>query len=250
MVKNSTTEAKPRTTRIRSELTRLPELDSKRLRFRRMARRFLRGLVRLTTRLTVQGLENIPAQGPLLMVSNHLGDADALIGLAVSPRPVELIAKIELVDMRIVGQLMESYGVIWIHRGQPDRHALRAAMDGLRTGRVIGIAPEGRESLTGSLEAGTEGAAYLALKSGAPILPVTFTGTQNRVIFRNLKRFKRSPVTVTIGKTFTLDESVDRKEALRMATDQIMHTLASQLPLEYQGVYLQELEVDHDSQEH
>lgn len=233
-------EAKPRTTVFRAELTHLPELTPKRIRFRRRARWVLRALVWLTTRLSVEGLENIPGRGPLLMVSNHLGDADGLIGLAVSPRPVELIAKIELYDMRFVGSLMESYGVIWIHRGQPDRQALRAALDGLQAGRIIGIAPEGRESLTGSLEAGTEGAAYLAIKSGAPILPVTFTGTQNGVIFRNLKRFRRSPVTVTIGKTFFVEEAADRKDTLRLATDKIMHTLASQLPQAYQGEYLME----------
>ena len=192
MEKNSSLPAKPKTTQIRPELTQLPRLTLARRMFRQLIKWLVQGLVRVTIRLTVQGLENIPAQGPLLMVSNHLGDADGLIGLAINPRQIDTIAKVELYDLPIFGWLMNTYGVIWIHRGQPDRHALRAAIQGLQAGRAIGIAPEGRESLTGALEEGTGGAAYLALKSGAPILPVTFTGTENRIIFGNLKNFKRS----------------------------------------------------------
>ncbi|HWQ84261.1 MAG TPA: lysophospholipid acyltransferase family protein [Anaerolineales bacterium] len=218
----------------------MPELTSGRRGLRRISKWFIQGIVRLFIHLSVQGLENIPRQGPLLMVSNHLGDADAFIGIAVSPVQVEMIAKIELYDIPFLGKLMDAYGVIWIHRGQPDRHALQAALQGLKAGRVIAIAPEGRESLTGSLEEGTSGAAYLGLKSGAPILPVTFTGTENRTIFHNLKNLKRSPVTVTIGKVFSLDMQFERKESLQKATDQIMFILASQLPVQYQGVYSEE----------
>jgi 1-acyl-sn-glycerol-3-phosphate acyltransferase len=114
----------------------------------------------------------------------------------------------------------------------------------------MGIAPEGHESLTGSLKAGTKGAAYLAIKSGAPILPVTFTGAQNRVIVHYLMRLKHSPVTITIGKTFFIKESADRKEPLRLATDKIMHTPASQLPQVYQGEYSVESEASYVIQEH
>jgi 1-acyl-sn-glycerol-3-phosphate acyltransferase len=249
MPKNSSLPGKPQTEKLRPELTRLPELTWKRKLFRKIANRLIRGTVMIATRLSIQGIENVPIQGPLLMVANHLGDTDVFIGFAISPRQVETIAKVELFDLPILGWLIEAYGVIWIHRGQPDRHALRAALNGLQAGRVVGIAPEGRESLTGSLEEGMGGAAYLAIKSSAPILPVTFTGTQNQIIYNNLKRFRRSAVTVTIGKPFTIVETADRKADLQQATELIMRTLASQLPVEYQGVYNQELEVDHGNQE-
>src|SRR4030067_146028 len=117
-----------------------------------------------------------------MVVSNHLGDADLIVGMAYSPYEVEILSKAELYDYPILGKLMDAYGVIWVHRGQPDRRALRAALEALRQGRVVGIAPEGRESLTGSLEEGTGGAAYLALKADGPILPVTFTGTQKATV--------------------------------------------------------------------
>lgn len=249
MLKNSSLPGKPQTDKFRPVSTRLPELTWKRRLFRKIANKLIQGMVKLATRLSIQGIENVPIQGPLLMVANHLGDADVFIGFAIAPRQVETIAKVELFDLPILGWLMETYGVIWIHRGQPDRHALRAALNGLQSGRVVGIAPEGRESLTGSLEEGTGGAAYLAIKSGVPILPVTFTGTQNQIIYNNLKRFRRSAVTVTIGEPFTIAETSDRKADLQQATELIMRTLASQLPVEYQGVYNQELEVDHGNQE-
>ena len=114
--------------------------------FRQLINWLVKGIVRVTIRLTVHGLENIPAQGPLLMVSNHLGDADGLIGLAINPRQIDAIAKVELYDLPIFGWLMNTYGVIWIHRGQPDRHALRGAIRGLQAGRAIGIAPEGAKA--------------------------------------------------------------------------------------------------------
>ena len=131
------------------------------------------------TKVEIQGLENFPSQGPAIIVANHLGDADFVLGIAFTPRPPEVLAKAELYNFPVLGKLMELYGVIWVHRGQPDRRALRASLQGLAEGRLISLAPEGRESLTGGLEEGTNGAAYLALKANAPILPVTFTNTEN-----------------------------------------------------------------------
>jgi 1-acyl-sn-glycerol-3-phosphate acyltransferase len=194
-------------------------------------------VVWLFTRARTYGFEHIPRQGPALVVSNHLGDADLVVGMALSPVEVDALSKAELYDYPVLGKLMDAYGVIWVHRGQPDRHALRAALDGLRQGRLIAIAPEGRESLTGALEQGTEGAAYLALKAGVPVLPLTFTGTENTCIYGNLKRLRRTDVTMTVGAPFRLDELPDRKRAIKLGTLRIMHALAAQLPLEYRGVY-------------
>ncbi len=231
------TASKPRSEAILPEITRLPE--------RSLGRRILRGLLRIVLKLVVwlftstevSGLENTPQDGPLLMVSNHLGDADAIVGLAFTPRPVEVIAKSELYHIPMFGKLVDAYGVIWVHRGQPDRRALRVTLDALKQGRAVAIAPEGRESLTGGLEEGTGGAAYIAYKSKAPILPVTMTGTENRRLLENIKRFKRTRVTMTIGPPFYLDDYPDRREAVSQGTLQIMQALARQLPPQYQGVF-------------
>lgn len=245
---NSPPEPKPRSQMVRPEITCLPRLTIWRRIFRRFAIALVRLVVWLFTRARVYGFEHIPRQGPALVVSNHLGDADLVVGIALSPVQVEALSKAELYDYPVLGKLMDAYGVIWVHRGQPDRHALRAALDGLRQERFIAIAPEGRESLTGALEQGTEGAAYLALKAGVAVLPLTFTGTENARIYGNLKRLRRTDVTMTVGAPFRLEEQPDRKRAIELGTQKIMHALAAQLPPEYQGVYASTGECDDEGQ--
>ena len=196
------------------------------------------------TKVEIQGLENFPSQGPAIIVANHLGDADFVLGIAFTPRPPEVLAKAELYNFPVLGKLMELYGVIWVHRGQPDRRALRASLQGLAEGRLISLAPEGRESLTGGLEEGTNGAAYLALKANAPILPVTFTNTENETLYPNMKRLRRTHIQIKVGKMFRLENLGDRRLSIHLGTEKIMDTLANQLPVEYRGVYQVEAEPD------
>jgi 1-acyl-sn-glycerol-3-phosphate acyltransferase len=228
---------KPRSQEYRPDLTGLPELTF----WRRLARTFLywiaRLLLKIFTRATVTGLDKFPRQGPVLITVNHLGDLDALACLAYFPRRVDYLSKAELYDFPILGWVQRIYGTIWVHRGQPDRRALRAALNGLAEGRCMSLAPEGRESASGSLEPGTGGAAFLALKAQVPVLPVTFTGTQNKRIYANLKRLRRSEISMTIGLPYRIEADPDRKLAIQNATDEIMLRLAAQLPPEYQGVY-------------
>ena len=228
---------KPRADKLRPELTRLPELTRGRILLRSFLHSLARAVILLLTRCQLYGLENFPRHGPALLVVNHLGDADAVIGLAFFPRQVEALAKIELYDFPVLGRIIEAYGVIWVHRGQPDRRAIQAALQGLREERLVGVAPEGRESVTGSLEEGTGGAAYIALKADVPIVPVTFLGTENNKIYTNLKRLRRSKVSMTVGTMFKLEQLPDRREAIRRGTRLIMERLALQLPKEYRGIY-------------
>lgn len=228
---------KPRSESIRPEIVRLPPLSRRRIIFRRFISWLARLAVWLCTRAKAYGLENIPRQGAVLAVSNHLGDADLIVGMAFSIRLLDSMAKAELYDYPVLGKTLDAYGIIWVHRGQPDRRALRAVIDGLKEGRIIVIAPEGRESLSGALEEGTNGAAYLALKAGVPVLPVTLTGTENTRIFGNLKRLRRTPVTMTVGRPFYLEAEGDRQIAIERGTEKIMRALAGQLPPEYRGVY-------------
>lgn len=219
------------------ELTRLPPLSWSRRLFRVFIRGLCRFLITLCTRASVRGLENYPRQGPALVVINHLGDPDAVLVLSCLPELPEIIGKIELRNIFTLRLVMDGLGIIWVHRGQPDRKAIATALEAFHQGRWVLIAPEARQSVTGALELGTDGAAFLALKAGVPVVPITVTGTENWRVYGNLKRFHRTPVTLTVGKPFVLPKQADRHLSLREGTRRIMEALARQLPPEYRGVY-------------
>jgi 1-acyl-sn-glycerol-3-phosphate acyltransferase len=194
-------------------------------------------LITVLTKRTVEGLENFPRKGPALVVVNHLGDADGPLLVSTLPASLDALGKIELYDFPILGKLMDWYGTIWLHRGRPDRRAIKAALDGLAEGRLILIAPEGRFSLTGVLEEGQHGAAFLAFKADVTIVPVVVIGTENAHVYGHLKRLQRAPVTLRVGKAFRLSQHADRRVMVREGTDQIMEALAKLLPEAYRGSY-------------
>jgi 1-acyl-sn-glycerol-3-phosphate acyltransferase len=232
-------QPKPVTDWWRPELVALPQLTFTRMLSRVLLRGFMKLISFLLLRQEIKGLEYFPRQGPALIVFNHLGDADVVLLAAALPAPlaIEGIGKIELYDHWLVGPLFRAYGVIWVHRGRPDRKAIRAGLEALEQGRMVVLAPEGRQSVTGELEEGTDGAAFLAMKSGAPIVPVALTGTENENIYGHLKRWKRAPVTLSVGEPFILREQSDRQSMMREGTRQIMEALANLLPESYRGIY-------------
>ena len=233
---NEPSKPKPVSEIWRPELVTLPRLTFARRVFRVLIIQFIRAVAFFTMRVKMRGMENFPARGPALIVLNHIGDADVLLLAAYLPVAIEGMGKIELFDDWRVGPILSAYGIIWIHRGRSDRRALRAGLDALAEGRILGIAPEGRQTTTDGLEEGTEGAAFIALKSGAPVIPIAMTGTENEKIYGR-KWLERIPVTLTVGKSFYVKEQADRHESIRAGTRQIMEEIARLLPKEYQGIY-------------
>jgi len=229
-------QPKPVTDWWRPDLVRLPKLTFARKLFRLFARGLAKFLVFVTLDATVTGLENFPKKGPALIVINHLGDADAVLLAASVPTAIDGMGKIELNEHWLVGPTFRAYGVIYVHRGKPDRKAIRAVLEGLAEGRMVALAPEGRQSLEGKLEEGTEGAAFFAMKSGAMIVPVAMTGTENENVY-DRKWWRRARATLSVGKPFKLIEQADRQRMMREGTDQIMEALASLLPESYRGNY-------------
>lgn len=222
----------------RPELVRLPEMNRARVTFRAFSHGLLKLIAKICLNVTSEGMENFPRTGPVLVVINHIGDADIPALISTLPFPPDALGKIELYDLPILGKLMDWYGIIWLHRGQADTRALRAALKGFAEGRIIVIAPEGRYSVTGVLEEGTGGAAFLAYKSGAAILPIAITGAENENVYGNMKKFRRARVHVKAGKMFKLaGQDFGRHEAMARGTRQIMQALAGLLPEKYRGAY-------------
>jgi 1-acyl-sn-glycerol-3-phosphate acyltransferase len=247
--KNSPTSSnppKPLSENVRPQITRFPSESNRRSLVRWLVRVLTKFLLLFISKVEVSGLENIPLQGCALVVSNHLGDSDFVVGIANTPRQAILLVKSDLYDFPILGKVLDAYGVIWVHRGHPDRRAIRIAISALKEGHLVGLAPEGRESLTGALEEGTNGAAYLAIKANAQIVPITFTGTENRRVFTNVKRLRRTPMTMTVGPPFKIHIYENLRTSIDLGTQTIMKTLAHQLPPEYRGVYNFSVETSHD----
>ena len=195
----------------------------------------VRLLLRLLAEVKVEGLENIPAAGPLLLVSNHLNLVDPPVLGALLPRRIVFMAKEELFHVPVIGWVVKWYGAFAVRRGQADRQALRSAIEVLRQGGVVGVFPEGTRSKTGRMNRAHAGAALIATLSGASVLPVAITGTDK--LRSPLSLFTRPTITVRVGKPFTLGRSGSGKDDLDAMTTLIMGRVAALLPQERRGYY-------------
>lgn len=195
-------------------------------------------LMAALTRREVEGLGNVPPEGPYIMASNHLGlvDVPVIFGLVGGEHLTGWAAE-KWQRHIIFGTLLRMGGGIFIHRGEVDRRALEGAIRWLEAGNAFGMAPEGTRSKTGGLARGKTGIAYLVDHVHAPILPVALTGTEGAI--RSLLRLRRQRVSVRFGQLFELPplDPDDRSGSLRRNTDEVMCHIAALLPPEYRGVY-------------
>ena len=191
-------------------------------------------LVRATMRVRVDGLERIPPSGPAIIAGNHLSLLDSVVVIPYLRRPVILLLAEEL---RVWPWVAFVYGrlgnAIVVRRGSRDRRPVDLGVAVLHAGGIVAVAPEGRRSRTGGLERGRNGVGRLALRSGAPVVPVAIWGQERA--FASWRRFRRAPVDVRFGAPRWFDD----RDAVEPAdvTTQIMVEIARLLPPEYRGVY-------------
>lgn len=187
---------------------------------------FAKGLVgiafRTVYRIRVEGLENVPPTGGAIVCGNHFNAQDPiLVGITLN-RPVQFMAKQELFKHKLFAWVLHGMGVFPVKRGQPDRAALKHSIEVLESGACFGIFPEGTRNKTGQLGKAEPGTAYLALKSGAPVIPVGITS-----------RYKFfGPILVRYGKPVDLGLAPGGKltsEALETASHAIMAGIGLQL---------------------
>lgn len=196
----------------------------------------LRGIVFHTiTKVDVRGLEYIPASGPTLLMMNHRSNVDPFIVLgAVGPRYASAMSKVENFRIPIMGRLIRMWGVYPVRRGIVDRRAIEYTLRLLRAGEMVLLAPEGHRHPT--MQKARDGLAYMAVRTGATVVPVGLTGT--REFDSYWRRFRRAYMTLTCGHAFRFKGGPDTpREALARMTQEAMYQLAPLVAESQRGVY-------------
>jgi len=210
-----------------------------------MLRAVALALLRPLLSLRLIGVENVPGDGPLLVASNHLSNADPIILEAAFPRPLFFLGKAELFRNPVFRWTLRRFGGIPLERGTADLAALRRAGAVLEQGIALGIYPEGVRSKTIALRKGLPGAGLIALQARAPVLPVAIYGTEffpvNGDVPPRRPRDLPRGVTLCFGSPFHIPDRVDGKRVTaEEATHLIMVRIAELLPERYHGVYARE----------
>jgi 1-acyl-sn-glycerol-3-phosphate acyltransferase len=205
----------------------------------KLVRTIVRFFMHIIARVEVHGLENMPEANFILAV-NHLGRLDTAVLLYAVDRPDIILPIAEKYRHHpLFGLLGRSMNAVWLNRFEADYAALREILKRMEQGGLMVIAPEGTRSKTEALQEGKMGAAFLAGKSGYPVLPVALTGTEDRLVLQNLKHFRRSRILAVTGKPFhiRIPNGRGREQAMREATEEIMCRIAALLPETYRGFY-------------
>jgi 1-acyl-sn-glycerol-3-phosphate acyltransferase len=188
----------------------------------------------------VEGRENIPLTGPLILIANHVNLFDPFFLLFSFPRWINFMAKEELFRSPFLRPWLRWAGSLSIRRGGKvidKQKMLKSARDALEKGLILGMFPEGGRSRDGKLRKGKPGSAVIASKTNVPILPIGIVGTDKINGISWL--WKRPGIVINIGKPFKLPPNYSKmsKSQMQLLTAQLMKEIAALLPPEYQGAY-------------
>jgi 1-acyl-sn-glycerol-3-phosphate acyltransferase len=195
--------------------------------------------MKLIADIEIKGIEKLP-EGNVIVAANHLGRLDTAALLCILDREDIIMPVAEKYKNHpLYGAIGRAAKAIWLNRFEADYSAFRQILERMKQGGLLVIAPEGTRSKTEALQEGKMGVAFLASKSGYPILPVAVTGTEDRRVIENLKRFRRSKITAIAAELMYVDipKGKGREEAMRQVTDEIMCQIGALLPEQYRGVY-------------
>ena len=208
----------------------------------RLTRAVLLGLSRLLIGLRIDGLHNVPREGGVLIVSNHVCNADPVFVSIACPRPTHFMAKKELFDIPVLGWAMRKFGEFPVDRGNADRWAIRRALATVEQGIALGMFPEGTRSRSGALKQALPGAGLIALRGKVPIVPVAVIGTEklpllgSKALGASWRGFRGA--RIVFGEPFTIPAQIDGKRVTSdKATELMMQKIAAILPEHYRGVY-------------
>lgn len=195
-------------------------------------------LMKQLTRTEFIGVENIPPEGGVLIACNHMSRLDIPV-LFITPNRPEITALVTTKYLKypLLRWFIVTAEGIWLDRDTADFSAFRKAVEALKQGKALGIAPEGTRSQTAKLIEGKPGTALLALRTGVPIVPVAIVGTEDGM--SKLLRLKRPRITAEYGKPIIppkLDRS-NREGRLQNLTVEVMCRIAAMMPQKYHGFY-------------
>lgn len=198
---------------------------------------FVKAVFSVLCKVDTREIKQVPMQGPLILVSNHINFLEVPVLFSFfQPRPMTALVKSENWNHPFFRNLFTLWGGIPIRRGEADLDAFQSAQEALEKDMILAISPEGTRT-QGKLIKGHPGIVLLAVRSGAPILPVAHWGGEN--FWDNLHKFRRTDFHIHVGKPFHI--TAKRKELTRevreIATDEIMYQLATLLPMQYRGEY-------------
>jgi 1-acyl-sn-glycerol-3-phosphate acyltransferase len=198
----------------------------------------IRVYARITCRIDAPDLDKVPQSGPLIAIANHTGQIEVpLLFAHLQPRRITGWAKAEAWDNWFLHWVFDLWGMIPIRRGEADMSALKKALRALEQGYIFGIAPEGTRNKTGILLRAHPGTVIIALRSGAPLIPIVHWGGE--AYLRNLARLKRTDFHIRIGQPFKINvEGVKvTAEVRQQIADEMMYRIAKLLPEKYRGEY-------------
>lgn len=198
----------------------------------------LRTFFRLFFKMDKSDLAKVPAEGPLLMMVNHTSNLEGpMLYAFLQPRHLQAIAKQELWDHKFMAWLMNTWKSIPVDRNNMGRATMEACFKVLDEKHILAIAPEGTRSQDGCLQQGKGGIAFIAHKKGSPMVPVAVMGFND--FKKNIRRLKRTPVTIRVGQPFEIIQKGGRLDAdTRQAlVDEVMLRMAALMPEEKRGFY-------------
>jgi 1-acyl-sn-glycerol-3-phosphate acyltransferase len=200
----------------------------------------LRSIFHILSPVTIEGAENIPYGKPYIVAMNHISLFDPPFIAAFWKETLEIIGAATVFEKPGQKQLLKSYGVIPVHRGEYDRQLIERMLGALHDGRPLLIAPEGGRSHETAMRQAMPGVAYIFEKAKVPIVPAASIGTTSDY-WERAKRGERPPLTLRIGRPIHLpplvSKGAQRRESRQRNADLVMSHLAGLLPEEYRGVY-------------
>jgi 1-acyl-sn-glycerol-3-phosphate acyltransferase len=199
---------------------------------------FVRGILKILCRIDAAELAKLPRKGPLIIVTNHINFLEApLLYSLIYPTDISGFAKSDTWRNPFMALLATTWECVPVERGGNDMSSMRLALEALRRGKLLNVMPEGTRSHDGRLRRGHPGVVAMALRSGAPIVPVAHYGGE--AFWRNLRMGRRTEIHFRVGEPYRLREPEPGKarSSRQEAADEIMLSIARLLPPQYRGDY-------------